>query len=367
MEKKKILFEGVSQNVGGIERFVHDVYTNLDKEKYEISFLVDGKTKIAYYDEYQKDGCKIFYTENRKKNYFRYLKDLKKIYTNNHFDIIHINVMSYSLFERITYACKYSKSNTIVHSHSTGYAKGYFKTRLLHTIGKLFIKNKKFNKIACGENAGRFMFGQDKYKVIKNGIDIDKFKFSNESRMKERAMLNIPEMTSVMCHVGTFYPVKNHTFLIDVFDEYVKLYNNSKLLLIGEGFLESQIRDKVKNKNLDDKVLFLGKRDDVNDILSASDVFVMPSISEGLSMSLCEAQVNGLKCYTSSSVDKSSDISGNVSFLDIDKGAMYWAKSIFNNLNRDEFVLSKIPEEMKVSNSCKELIQYYNEIMNQKG
>ena len=114
MKKIKILFEGISQNPGGIENFVYNIYKNMDKDLYDVSFLVDGNVKIAYYDDYEKDGCNFFYTENRKKSYFKYLKDLKEIYTKNQFDIIHINVMSFSLFERITYACKYSNAEVIV-------------------------------------------------------------------------------------------------------------------------------------------------------------------------------------------------------------------------------------------------------------
>ena len=361
--KIKILIEGISQNIGGIETFVYNLYKNMDKSKYEICFLVDGQTKIAYYDEYQKDGCRFFYTENRKKNYFKYLKDLKNIYTNNEFDIIHINVMSYSLFERIVYACKYSNAKIIVHTHSTGYAKGYYKTKILHALGKLFVKNKKFYKIACGENAGKFMFGKEKFKIVNNGIDIERFVFSDINRDEIRKEFNIPNDTTVIAHVGAFYPVKNHKFLVEIFNEYLKINPNSKLVLVGEGYLQEQIKEQIKVLGLQEKVIFTGKRNDVDKIYSASDVYVMPSISEGLSVSLCEAQINGLKCYTSNDVDKGSDISGNVVFLSLNESAKYWAEKIHKDSDRDYNVLHKIPDKYKLNKSCKIMYKYYDDIL----
>ena len=363
MKKIKILFEGLSQNLGGIENYVHNLYENIDKSKYDISFLVDGNIKIAYYDQYEKDGCKFYYTENRKKSYTKYLNDLKNIYLNNQFDIIHINVMSYSLFERITMACKHSKAKIIVHSHSTGYTKGYYKTRILHQIGKLFVRNKKFYKIACGEDAGNFMFGKKDFTVINNGVDTEKFKFSEQDRDEIRKEFDVDRNTTVLTNVGAFFPVKNHSFLIDIFNEYLKINPKSLLLLIGEGLLKEKIELKAKNLNIESNVIFAGKRKDVNKIYSASDVYIMPSISEGLSMALCEAQVNGLKCFTSDGIDKKSNISGNVEFISLKKDEKYWAEYIFKNLSRDYNVLDKIKDEYTLKKSCETMYNYYDKIL----
>lgn len=363
MNKIKILFEGISQNLGGIETFVYNLYKNLDKNKYEISFLVDKELKIAYYEEYKKDGCNFLYTENRKRNYFKYLKDLKEIYTKNQFDIIHINVMSYSLFERITYACKYSNAKIIVHSHSTGYSKGYYKTKLLHLIGKSMVKNKNLYKIACGEKAGKYMFGKQKFKIFNNGIDFNKFGFSDKYRQEIRNEFKISENTKLIGMVGVFYPVKNHEFLIKVFKEYNMINPDSKLILIGDGYLKNKIKEQVANEDIQEKVIFAGKREDMYKMYSALDIYVMPSISEGLSISICEAQINGLKCYTSDGVDKNSDISGNVKFLSLKQTPEYWAKQIIANEDRDYKVLDKIPDEFSLKKSCKIISDYYDSIL----
>ncbi len=260
MKKIKILFEGLSQNIGGIENYVHNLYENIDKNKYEISFLVDGDIKIAYHNQYEKDGCKFFYTENRKRNYSKYLKDLKNIYLKNEFDIIHINVMSYSLFERITSACKYSNAKIIVHSHSTGYAKGYYKTKLLHQIGKIFVRNKKFYKIACGEDAGNFMFGKNNFTIINNGVDLEKYKYSGQARDEIRKEFNIERDTTVITNVGAFFPVKNHNFIIDIYNEYMQINPKSLLLLVGEGHLKDKIKAKVNDLKIESNVIFCRKK-----------------------------------------------------------------------------------------------------------
>ena len=364
--KIKILIEGISQNIGGIETAIFNIYKNIDKNKYEISFLVDKELTVAYYDEYVKGGCKFFKTENRKKSYYKYLRDLKKIYINNEFDIIHINVMSYSLFERIIYACKYSKAKIIVHSHFAGYTKGYYRTRILHFIGKIAVKNKPFYKIACGEKAGRHMFGKADFEVIKNGIDIDKFTFSKSNRELIRKEFNIPKDTTAMILVGVFNPVKNHSFLIDIFREYIKLNPKTVLILVGEGRITEKIQEKVKNYGLQKKVVFTGRRNDVNKIYSASDICVMPSISEGLSVTLCEAQINGLRCYTSDKVDLESDISGNIEFLSLDMSAKEWAEKIYSNIDRDDKVLDKIPDEYKLKESCEKMYNYYDRLISKE-
>jgi glycosyltransferase involved in cell wall biosynthesis len=256
----KILIEGISQNLGGIETFVYNLYKSLDKSLYEVSFLKTKGLKIAFEEEYKNNGCKFFEVEDRKKSYKKYLSDLKNIYLNNEFDIIHINVMSYSLFERITYACKFSKAKVVVHSHSTGYAKGYYKTRILHKIGKFMTRKCNYYRVACGEDAGKFMFSNKKFTIFNNGIDIEKFTFSDIDRNDIRKELNIDKSTFVMCLVGVFFPVKNHNFLIDVFYEYNKLQNNSMLLLVGEGTLQEEIKQKVMQLGLQDKVKFLRKK-----------------------------------------------------------------------------------------------------------
>lgn len=367
MDKIKILYEGVSSNLGGIENYIHNLYKYMDKDKFEIAFLIQKGMKIAYHEEYEKDGVKFFEVEDRKKSYFKYLDDLKKIYKSNKFDFIHIHIMSYSLFERITYACKYSNAKVIVHCHNGGFSKDskYKKTIILDKIGRLFVHRyrNRFIKAACSQKAGKFAFKNEKFITLDNGVDIERFLFNKEKRFELRAKMGFKDEDFLMLLVGMFNDFKNHKFLVQVFNEYSKLNKNAKLILVGEGYLQDDIKEQVKELKQDDNVLFLGKRLDVNDILSMCDVYVMPSISEGISIALIEAQVNGLKCYTSDAVDKKSDIIGNVKFIELEKGAQYWADMINANVNdRDYSVLKKIPDNLSVENCCRRAYELYNNL-----
>ena len=366
VKKIKILYEGISENLGGIETFIYNLYKNINKERFEVYFLLDKGVKIPFQEEYENGGCKFYRIENRKSNYFKYLKELKEVYMHNKFDIVHINIMSYSLFERITYACRYSNAKVIVHSHNGGFSKNckYRKTKLLDKIGRFFVRkyNKKIIKVACGEKAGKFAFKNDEFTIFHNGIDVEKFKFSKENRLKIRKSMNIENDTIIIGLVAMFNNPKNHTFLIDIFYEYLKLNSNAKLMLIGDGYLKQEIEEKVKNLNLTENVIFLGKRIDVNLLYSAMDVYVMPSLYEGLSISLCEAQINGLKCYTSDSVDKKSNITGNVEFLPLENNAKTWAKNIYNDNERDRFVLKKVPDEFIMKNAYDKIFEFYKNL-----
>lgn len=363
MDKIKILYEGLSSNLGGIETFVYNLIKNADKDVFEFYIMLDNEVTMPYQDELEDMGCKIIKVCNRKDSYKQYLSDLKDVYTKNKFDIIHINVMSYSVFERVTYACKYSNSKVIVHSHNGGYTNKLYRTRILHQLGKLMIRKCKFINIACGEKAGKFMFNGQNFEVFTNGIDIDKFKYSEKNRKEIRKELNIKDDEFVIGEIAAFFEVKNHEFLIDFFKDYSDKNPKSKLVLVGVGPRGEIIKEKVRTLGLSEKVLFLGKRTDVNKIYSALDLYIMPSFSEGLSISLCEAQINGLKCYTTDGVDKTSNITGNVDFISLDEGSNKWMEIISkNNNSRDKFVLDKIPDEFDSNKSYKKIYDYYMKI-----
>lgn len=366
MNKIKILLTGMSDNLGGIETYIYNLYKNADKEKFEFSFLVfDYGKKVCYEKELEKKGVKFYKITPRTKNYFKFLKDLKEVYKNNKFDYIHFNLMDFSCFERITYANKYSKAKIIIHSHcgSSNYLKGnHLRTAILNKLGKYKIRKIPYIRAACGKQAGEYMFGLEEYLIFNNGIDLEKFKYNQASRQQIRSGLNIKNDTIVIGLIAAFLPVKNHSFLIEIFSEIIKQKKNYKLVLIGIGPTQDKIKHKVKELNIEEKVLFLGKRTDVDKIYSALDIYLMPSISEGLSISLLEAQVNGLKCYTSSEVDKNSNITGNVEFISLKNTAKEWANIIINSNNkRDKDVVKKVSEEYNAKKSYEKLFNYYIE------
>jgi len=362
--KISILYEGLSPNIGGIETYVYNLIKNMDRKKY-IPYLLKIKgTRIAFEEEYVDMGVTILECENRRKSYFKYLQDLKDIYKKYNFNYIHINLMNYSPFERITYAKKYSNSQVILHSHNSSSDKSSWNKQsiILDAIGRRKIKKYSLLKVACGQSAGEFMFPNEKFLIFNNGIDIGKFKFNKQNRQEIRTELKLEDNTTVIGIVAKLEVQKNPLFLIEIFKEYQKENKNSKLVLVGEGSLKEQMIEKIKEYNLEDNVILLGKRQDVYKIYSAFDIYLMPSLYEGLSISLVESQVNGLKCYTSDGVDKNSNITGNVEFLSLNNSAKDWAKKILKmNNKRDNKVLKKVPEEFNAIKSYEKVFQFYKD------
>lgn len=359
-----ILQIGMSDNQGGIETYIYNLYKNSNKEEFKFDFIDISENKIAFYDELEELGAKIYKVVPRTKNYLRHVKELKKIIKNNNYDVIHIHIMDYSWFEPIIIANKDSNAKLILHSHSASSPNIWGKKHwLLHKIGKRLCKKAKVNYVACGEKAGQFMFGDKQFKVFNNGIDIDKFKFDENNRKKIRNRLNIKEDTVVIGQVAKLEEQKNPLFLLEIFKKYNEYNNDSKLIIVGEGSLRNKIEAKIKKDKIEDSVILFGKRNDSYKFYSAFDIFVMPSLYEGLSIALIEAQVNGLKCYTSDGVDKNSNITGNVEFLSLEKGANFWADNFFNkNNSRDRNIINKIPEEFKSQKSYEEVYKFYKKI-----
>lgn len=365
MKKIKILVIGMSDNLGGIETYLYNLYKNADKDKFQFDFTNITENDIVYKDELEKSGCQIFKITPRYKSYKQHINELKNIFLNNDYDYVHYNIMSFSWYEPIVIANKYSKAKIIIHSHCGSIhflKKNHFRTTLLDKLGKYKTRKIPYLRVACGKQAGDFMFNGKDFTIFNNGIDLDKFKFNLDNRNKLRKELKINDDTTVYGLVATFLPVKNHNFLIDIFNELLKFNKNAKLILIGEGVLQNEIKDKVEQLKITDKVLFLGKQADVTKLYSVLDVYVMPSLGEGLSISLIEAQINGLKCYTSCDVDNNSNITGNVEFLSLDKSALEWAKYIINSdNNRDDNVLNKVPDCYNAKKSYKEVYMFYQE------
>ncbi len=359
---KKILYVGYTPNMGGIERFLLNICKNIDRRKFEISFLIFKDEKVYNQDELEKMGCNFFEITKRKKNYIQYCKDLKDVYNENEFDIIHFNLMTFCAFEMIVLAQKYSTARLIIHSHTGGLNKKYKRTIIFDKIGRFFVRNIPYERIACGRKAGKWLFRDKDFTVLNNGMEIEKFGFNLQNRIEIRNKLKVNENTKVFGHVGAMFFVKNHKFLINVFYEYQKMERNSKLILIGDGFLKSNLEKQIQKLKIQDKVVFLGIRDDVEKIYSAMDIFVMPSLFEGFSIALMEAQINGLKCYTSNNISEECDVTGNTFFLPLERNSKYWAEKIYKTGNsRDKNAMNKIPNQFKIEKMVDALMKIYEE------
>ena len=320
---------------GGVEAVVMNYYRNIDKKKIQFDFICDEDSTDIPYEEIESLGGRVILVPPYQK-FFKYHKELKRVLKEGHYTIVHSHINTLSVFS--LWAAKSAKVPVrIAHSHSTTNKKER-KKNLMKQLLRPFSKVFATDYMACSEIAGRWLFGNrafDKGKVyvLNNAIDLDKFKYNQKIRNAKRKELGIAKDTLVVGHIGRFVTQKNHTQLIDIFNELQKMHEKSKLILVGQGPLKEEIEEKVKRLNLQDKVMFLGQRNDVNELYQVFDSFLFPSLYEGLGMVLIEAQTSGLKCITSTEVPSIAKVTDDIKFLDLSADSKYWAQEILQQLN----------------------------------
>ena len=317
---KRILHIVPNMNMGGLETFIMNVYRNIDRDKIQFDFLEHYKEESFYDKEINMLGGKVYhFTFRNDNNIFKYIFNLNNFFKNHkEYDVIHCHMESigalifliakiHGIKIRIGHAHTNSTSNNL---------KGYIKR-----ITSLFFKYTTTTNLACSEEAGRYLYSNKKITVIPNGIDFDKFKFNKDIRVKLRNEYNLKNKF-VIGHVGRMDNAKNQLFLIDVFYEYQKSNKNAILILVGDGELKDAIISKISSLKIEDKVLLFGVRSNINEIYSMFDLFLFPSLFEGLGIVLIEAQINGLTVVASNNIPKSTRISDSIKYLSLEFHSM---------------------------------------------
>lgn len=354
---------------GGVEAVILNYFRNINKSKFVFDFVIDSdSTDNNFINEIQELGGTIIKCPPYQKLH-SYNKFLYKLFKEKKYDIVHSNINTLSVFP-LRMAEKAGIKIRIAHSHSTSNPKEW-KKNLLKNILRPFSKKYANVYFACSELAGRYLFGnkafdEGKVVIFNNAINLDKFKYNEEKRKEIRKKLNIKNDTFVIGHIGRFVAQKNHTFLIDIFNEMHKENENSVLLLIGQGTLQNEIKEKVDKLGLANSVKFIGQVTNANDYYNAMDVFVLPSIYEGLGMVLIEAQANELPCIASTEVPKEAKISNQIEYIELDKNPSYWAKRILNkNRSKVNFEYNEKIEKYNIKNVVGELENEYIKEMNE--
>ena len=320
--------------MGGAESLIMNLYRNIDRNKVQFDFVVHTKDKCDYEDEINALGGKIYRIEQISRHPIKNMIQLKKIFKDNKdiYQTIHRHTDSSIVFTDLLVAKLMGIKNRYVHSHNTKVSKG----KIIHLFFRPVLNLLATRRFACSQDAGKWLFGSKKdFTVIPNGIEIDKYKFNPKVRKEVRKELNIDDDEILIGHVGRFQNVKNHNFLIDIFYELQKDIK-SKLVLVGDGELQRTIKEKVKELKIENKVLFLGLRNDVNRILQGIDLFVFPSYYEGLPLTLIEAQASGLNILASDTITKQCNITGSIEFLSLNKGKLIWKQKILNMLENNK-------------------------------
>ena len=346
---------------GGVESVIMNYYRHLDHSKVQFDFICDEDSTRISYDEIKKLGGRVFLVP-KYQNLPKYLKVLEKLFKENQYRIVHSNINTLSVFPLYA-AKKAGVPIRISHSHSTSNPKEW-KRNFIKNILRPFSKRYATDYFACSEVAGRYLFGNKTFnrgevKIIHNAIDIDKFKFDEVARKKLRKELGIKDSTIVIGHVGRFVQQKNHTFLVDVFKEYHKKNPDSKLLLVGSGPLEDEIKKKVERLGLKDSVLFLGQRDDINKLYSVMDIFCLPSLYEGLPVVGVESQAAGLPIIFSNGVSHEAIISKNAKIVPTQETGAYIKKMDEITQENKQRALASINENMSIKNEAPKLEAIY--------
>ncbi len=331
-------------NRGGIETFLMNIYRRIHRDRVQFDFLVTRDDPGVFDREIEELGGRIFRVPNiREVGVLNYLGNVRRVLTDHpDYRVIHCHVNSMAgLFQPVAKAV--GISTRISHGHSAPVNQTYSDlSQIARRISSYVLRYSTVlnstHYFACSYNAGAWLFGSRvanrELTIVKSGVDSNKFAFDEQSRRRMRALLSLPDDAYVVGHVGNMHRVKNHVFLIDVFDALVSINPHSVLCLVGDGHLRSDIEHRITERGLCDKVKLLGTRGDVDDLLRAFDVFVMPSLYEGLPVSLIEAQAASLPCIISTSITKEVDLGlGLVDFLSLEDGSDVWAKVILQKAN----------------------------------
>ena len=330
---------------GGQELLICNLYRNINREKVQFDFIAPytGKNENLK-NEIINNGGKFYsinidFNKNKLFNRINFFGKLKTILKENKYDIVHINSVSLLGLTLGTLIAKMAKiKHIIIHSHNDG--TDNLKYRITKKITDRILLKYPNYYFACSNRAAEWKFPKQvienkKYAVIKNGIDVEKFQFNEKIRQKYRENLNVTDKI-VIGHVGRFEKQKNHEFIIEVFEEVLKLNKNACLILIGEGSLKKDIEDSVIRKEIKDNVIFLNIRDDVQNLLCAMDCFLFPSIYEGLCIAVVEAQNSGLPVVCSNKLVKEVEITSNIKKINLNTDKKEWAKIIIKQIEENK-------------------------------
>jgi len=328
----RILHVFAELNRGGAETFIMNVYRTIDRTKMQFDFVVHHPDEGAYEQEILTLGGRIYRVPHYKiYNSSKYRSAWKRLlHEHPEWQIIHAHfyVPGYIFFD----VARARGLKTIAHSTVNGNVRS-IKSTVRRCLLSTSMKRADF-LFGCSSEACRFQFKErSKYAfVVKNAIIVDEFAFDSAKRSDMREKLGISDKF-VVGHIGRFHPQKRHSYLVDIFSIINNMTTDAVLLLVGEGNLRTEIEQKCKDLCLSERVFFTGMRSDIPDLLQAMDVFVLPSLYEGLGIVLIEAQVSGLPCVASDSVAKEAKVTDLLQFVSLNQPPEKWAEVILDKKN----------------------------------
>lgn len=357
-----------SLEIGGAQAMIINLQKSIDNNRVQFDYVIDRAEFTALAPIVEKMGSKVFVLPTFKGTNISEIRRAWDLFflEHNEYKILHTHIRTYAaLF--IPVAQKHGVK-CIVHSHSTSNGKGL--KGAVKDLMQLPLRYQADYCFACSEIAGKWLFGKNivyksNYKVVPNAIDINLYKYNAEIDNKIRKQLGIQDRMTFI-HVGRLHPSKNHLFLLNVFNEILKRISNACLILVGDGELRQSIEDYIAFLGIKDKVLLLGNRNDVPELLQAANMFLFPSIWEGLPVSVVEAQATGIPCIISNKVTNEVFISKLAKKVSIDNGIEPWVDAIMHSISKEKIDVSNQISEagFDIRDGAEMLTCFYEEVAN---
>lgn len=324
---------------GGVEAVVMNYYRNIDHSRVQFDFIVDSDSTRVPRDEIKSLGGRVFEVPPYQ-SLLAYRKSLLELYRHEQWSIVHSHINALSVIP-LQVAKKAGVPVRIAHSHSAA-GKGEHARNAMKAVLRRFSNIYPTHRFACSRHAGDWLFGQSApYELMYNAIELDNFFFNPDARINMRANLGLSDSEYVIGHVGRFVQTKNQGFLIDAFEDTLSRRADCVLCFVGTGKDENAVKNMVAERKLNDRVLFLGQREDVNCLYQAFDMFVLPSLYEGLGLAGIEAQAAGLPCIFSNRITKEANLTGECQYLPINC-AKTWAIALATQNKRSDLQRTEI-------------------------
>ncbi|MEW4354203.1 glycosyltransferase family 1 protein [Streptococcus pneumoniae] len=337
----KVLYYLNSLGSGGVEAYSIHLYRHINKDEIDLDIVTFQQREEFFDQELASLGGKkipLVYerSRNKWKNRFQAMKFLYRLAKSGEYDIAYFNFDAPASILKYPLICRLAgMKKIVVHSHNASSFNPSFLRKWIDAVGRKLSSLLVTEKLACSEEAALWMFGTTAgVHDIKNGIEVEEFVYNDSTRKQMRAELSISEDTFVLGSIARFHKQKNHVFMLSMFEKLLRVRPNSRLIAVGEGDLKQEMEDLAKELKIADKVLFLGARKDIPQLLQAMDVFVLPSLYEGLGIVAIEAQAAGLKCLLADTVPKEAKITNHATFLPLKEEAWVEALADFKTYER---------------------------------
>lgn len=341
----------------GLETMLMNYYRNIDRTKLQFDFLTHRKDRAAYDDEIEQLGGRIYRAPRLyPQNYPAYFSYMRAFFAEHpEYKIMHAHIDSMSYLPLL--AGKHAAVPVrIAHSHNTSIDRD-----LKYPLKQFFryrLPTAATHRFACGEEAGQFLFRGEDFKVIPNAVDAARFRYDPAVRRDMREALQLHGKVAVG-HVGRFAYAKNHKFILEIFHAFWKSQPNAVLVLVGTGEKEQEMKERAVALGLEKQVLFLGSRSDVHALYQAMDVFLMPSLFEGVPVVGIEAQISGLPCLFSDAVPEEVAFSPKSRFLSLGQSAQQWAQAVAEAVQQERDGDVYVPDKYDVQRAAIHLQQQY--------